>query len=116
MVGALAAIRRAEPEVEAMIAEYRARREIIAEGLNRIPGFRCTPPHGAFYAFPEVRGCFGPGRESSIEIAEYLLEEAAVAVVPGAAFGADDHIRLSFACSRATLAEGLERIAAALAR
>lgn len=116
MVGALAALRHAEPEVEAMIAEYRARREIIAAGLNRIPGFRCTPPHGAFYAFPEVRGCFGPRRESSIEIAEYLLEEAAVAVVPGAAFGADDHIRLSFACSRATLAEGLERIAAALAR
>ena len=116
MVGALAALRHAEPEVEGMIAEYRARREIIAEGLNRIPGFRCTPPHGAFYAFPEVRGCFGPGRESSIEIAEYLLDEAAVAVVPGAAFGADDHIRLSFACSRATLAEGLERIAAALAR
>ena len=49
-------------------------------------------------------------------LAEYLLEEAAVAVVPGAAFGADAHIRLSFACSRATLAEGLERIAAALAR
>ncbi len=116
MVGALAALRHAEPEVEAMIAEYRARREIIAAGLNRIPGFRCVPPHGAFYAFPEVRDSFGPGRRSSIEIAEYLLEEAAVAVVPGAAFGADDHIRLSFACSRATLAEGLERIAAALAR
>ena len=116
MVGALAALRHAEPEVEAMIAEYRERRELIAAGLNAIPGFRCTPPHGAFYAFPEVCGCFGPGRQSSIEIAEYLLEEAAVAVVPGAAFGADDHIRLSFACSRATLAEGLERIAAALAR
>jgi aspartate aminotransferase len=116
MVGALAALRHAEPDVELMIAEYRARREIIAEGLNRIPGFRCVPPHGAFYAFPEVRDSFGPGRRTSIELAEYLLEEAAVAVVPGAAFGADDHIRLSFACSRATLAEGLERIAAALAR
>jgi aspartate aminotransferase len=116
MVGALAALRHAEPEVEMMIAEYTARREIIAAGLNRIPGFRCIPPHGAFYAFPEVCNCFGPGRRSSVEIAEYLLEEAAVAVVPGAAFGADDHIRLSFACSRATLSEGLERIAAALAR
>ena len=49
-------------------------------------------------------------------MADYLLEEAAVAVVPGAAFGADNHLRLSFACSRATLAEGLARIAAALAR
>jgi aspartate aminotransferase len=116
MVGALAALRHAEPEVEVMIAEYRARREIIARGLNAIPGFRCRPPHGAFYAFPEVSACFRPGRESSVAIAEYLLEEAAVAVVPGTAFGADAHIRLSFACSRATLPEGLERIAAALAR
>jgi aspartate aminotransferase len=116
MVGALAALRHAEPEVEVMIAEYRARREIIADGLNAIPGFRLRPPHGAFYAFPEVSACFRPGRESSMAMADYLLEEAAVAVVPGAAFGADNHIRLSFACSRATLAEGLERIAAALAR
>jgi aspartate aminotransferase len=116
MVGALAALRHAEPEVEAMIAEYRARREIIAGGLNAIPGFRCRPPHGAFYAFPQVSACFRPGRSTSVEIATYLLEEAAVAVVPGTAFGADDHIRLSFACSRATLAEGLARIAAALAR
>jgi len=116
MVGALAALRHAEPEVEVMVAEYRARREIIADGLNAIPGFRLRPPHGAFYAFPEVSACFRPGRENSMAMADYLLEEAAVAVVPGAAFGADDHIRLSFACSRATLAEGLARIAAALAR
>jgi aspartate aminotransferase len=115
MVGALAAIRHAEPEVQVMIAEYRARREIVADGLNAIPGFRCRPPHGAFYAFPQVSACFRPGRSSSVEIAEYLLEEVSVAVVPGAAFGADDHIRLSFACSRATLTEGLARIAAALA-
>ncbi|MFL6194608.1 MAG: pyridoxal phosphate-dependent aminotransferase [Thermoanaerobaculia bacterium] len=115
MVGALEALRHAEPEVETMIAEYRARREIIAEGLNRIPGFQCRPPRGAFYAFPRVADCFGPGREDSGALAEYLLEEAAVAVVPGSAFGAGEHLRLSFACSRATLAEGLERIAAALA-
>jgi aspartate aminotransferase len=115
MVGALAAIRHAEPEVELMIAEYRARREIVADGLNAIPGFRCRPPHGAFYAFPQVSACFRPGRSSSVEMAEYLLEEASVAVVPGTAFGADNHIRLSFACSRATLTEGLARIAAALA-
>ena len=114
MVGALAALRHAEPEVEVMQAEYRARREIIAAGLNAIPGFECRPPAGAFYAFPRVAACYGPGREDSTALAEYLLEAAAVAVVPGAAFGADDHIRLSFACSRATLSTGLERIAAAL--
>jgi aspartate aminotransferase len=114
MVGAIAAMRHAEPEVEAMLAEYRARREIVARGLNQIPGFECRPPAGAFYAFPRVAACFGPGREDSTALAEFLLERAGVAVVPGAAFSADEHLRLSFACSRATLAEGLERIAAAL--
>jgi len=114
MVGALAALRHAGPEVEVMQAEYKARREIIAAGLNRIPGFQCRPPSGAFYAFPRVAACYGPGREDSTALAEYLLEQASVAVVPGAAFGAGEHIRLSFACSRATLEEGLERIAAAL--
>jgi aspartate aminotransferase len=116
MVGALAALRHAEPDVQVMLAEYAARREIIARGLNAIPGFECRPPAGAFYAFPRVAACYRPGREDSTALAEYLLESAAVAVVPGAAFGADDHLRLSFACSRATLAEGLERIAAALGR
>ena len=99
-----------------MLAEYRARREMLVPLLNGIPGFRCRPPDGAFYAFPEVSACFRPGRADSMAMADYLLEEAGVAVVPGAAFGAEGHIRLSFACSRATLAEGLERIAAALAR
>jgi aspartate aminotransferase len=116
MVGALEALLHAEPEVEEMVAEYRARREMLVPLLNDIPGFRCRPPHGAFYAFPDVSACFRPGREDSIALAEYLLESAGVATVPGAAFGADAYLRLSFACSRATLAEGLERIAAALAR
>ncbi len=116
MVGALEALLHAEPDVEIMLAEYRARREMLVPLLNDIPGFRCRPPHGAFYAFPDISACFRPGREDSIALAEYLLESAGVATVPGAAFGADAHLRLSFACSRATLTEGLERIAAALAR
>jgi aspartate aminotransferase len=116
MVGALAALRHAEPDVAVMLAEYKERREIVAAGLNAIPGFECRPAAGAFYAFPRVAACYRPGRADSSALTEYLLEEAAVAVVPGAAFGADDHIRLSFACSRATLSEGLARIAAALAR
>jgi len=115
MVGALEALRRAEPEVEVMLAEYRARRELLVPLLNGIPGFRCRPPDGAFYAFPEVSACFRPGRGDSGALAEHLLEQAGVAVVPGAAFGAEGHIRISFACSRETLREGLERIAAALA-
>ena len=115
MVGALEALRHAEAEVEVMIAEYAARRELLIPRLNAIPGFQCRPPAGAFYAFPRVADLYRPDRQGSIQIAEILLEEARVAVVPGAAFGADDHIRISFACSRAALAEGLERIAAVLA-
>ena len=115
MVGALKALRCAESDVEAMIAEYQARREMLIPRLNELPGFRCRPPDGAFYAFPHVAASFGPGRQGSVEFAEFLLEKAGVVVVPGAAFGADEHIRISFACSRAELAEGLQRMAAALA-
>ncbi|HEV7518304.1 MAG TPA: aminotransferase class I/II-fold pyridoxal phosphate-dependent enzyme, partial [Thermoanaerobaculia bacterium] len=82
--------------------------------LNELPGFECRPPAGAFYAFPNVAACYRPGCQGSVELAELLLAEARVAVVPGAAFGSDEHIRISFACSRATLEEGLRRIAAVL--
>ena len=115
MVGALEALRHSEADVEVMIAEYAARREMLIPRLNAIPGVRCRPPAGTFYAFPRVADLYGPGRQGSVEFSERLLEEARVVVVPGAAFGADDHIRLSFACSRATLAEGLDRMAALLA-
>ncbi len=116
MVGALEALRCAEPEVEVMIAEYQARREMLIPRLNELPGFLCRPPDGAFYAFPHVASCYGPGRQGSVEFTEFLLDEAGVVVVPGAAFGADDHIRISFACSRAALTEGLERMSAVLAK
>lgn len=115
MAGALAALRGAEPDVEAMVAEYRARRELLLPLLNAIPGFRCLPPGGAFYAFPDVSALYRPGLPDSDAVAELLLEKAQVAVVPGAAFGGPNHIRLSFACSRDTLTEGLRRIAEALA-
>jgi aspartate aminotransferase len=115
MSGALAALLEAEPDVERMIAEYQARRDLLIPRLAALPGFRCCPPAGAFYAFPEVAGAYRPGRQGSVDFAEFLLEQVQVAVVPGAAFGADDHIRISFACSRATLEEGLARLAALLA-
>jgi len=99
-----------------MIAAYQERRDFLIPRLAALPGFECQPPAGSFYAFPRVAGAFRPGRQGSSAFAEFLLEKARVAVVPGDAFGADDHIRLSFACSRATLSEGLARIAAALAR
>ncbi len=115
MVGALAAIREAEGSIAPMIAAYQERRDFLVPRLNQIPGFECRPPAGAFYAFPRVAGAFRPGRQGSAAFAEFLLEKAGVAVVPGEAFGSDEHIRLSFACSLETLALGLERIAAILA-
>ena len=116
MVGAVAALEEAEPVVEEMIAEYRARRELLVPRLDGLPGVFCRPPAGAFYAFPEVASCYGPGRDGSIAFAEALLDEAGVAVVPGAAFGNDAHVRISFACSRDQLVRGLARIGDFLVR
>jgi aspartate aminotransferase len=116
MVGALAALEGAEAEVAAMIDEYAARRRLLMERLEAIPDLVCLPPGGAFYAFPQVSAFYRPGRQGSVELSSYLLEEARVAVVPGLAFGADDYIRISFACSRSTLEAGLDRLATALQR
>jgi aspartate aminotransferase len=113
MPGALAALRSAEPDVRAMIDEFRVRRDLVVAGLNELPGVTCHPPAGAFYAFPDVSACYRDG-EGSTGFAERLLEEARVAVVPGAAFGADRYVRLSFACSRDDLREGVRRMAAML--
>ena len=119
MHGALAALEGAEADVERMLAEYAARREDLVTRLAAIPGVRCAPPAGAFYAFPHVAEHFGPGRRDSIELAEYLLDlgvflDGRLALVPGAAFGADEHLRISFAASREALVEGARRLAAAL--
>jgi aspartate aminotransferase len=115
MKGALAALD-AEEQVRERIAEYERRRNLVVDGLARLPGVCCGSPPGTFYTFPDVSGCFAPGREGSSAFAEWLLLEAGVAVVPGIAFGADRHVRISFATSRDQLEEGLRRIASALER
>jgi aspartate aminotransferase len=114
MVGALAALAEPEEAMAARLAEYQARRDLVVERLARIPGVVCPPPAGAFYAFPDVSACFAAGEAGSLPLARYLLDEARVAVVPGEAFAAPGHLRLSFACSRQVLAEGLDRMADAL--
>ena len=116
MVGALAALEGAESEVRAMIAEYEARRDLLVDRLNSIPGISCLAPRGAFYVFPDVSASYRDGRSGSLEFAERLLEEEAVAVVAGEAFGSDRHVRISFACSRTALDEGVRRIERFLAR
>jgi aspartate aminotransferase len=113
---AIEALRGGEHEVQKMLDAYIERRGWLLEALNRIPGIACAPPDGAFYVFPSVRAFYGrKGIGDSTAFAKFLLEEARVAVVPGAAFGADDFIRISYATSIEQIREGVDRIAKAVA-
>jgi len=96
--------------VAAMLAEYRRRRDWLVRALQDIPGLRCLEPEGAFYAFPDVRGCYGERVRSSAEFADKLLEEAQTVVTDGAGFGSEGYIRMSYATSMERLEEGVERI------
>jgi len=100
--------------VEAVVAEYQRRRDVLVTGLNAIPGVQCRMPRGAFYTFPNVTA-FG---RTVDWLAGYLLDEAGVAVLPGTAFGAggEGYLRLCFANSMENLQAGLARIADALSR
>ena len=103
-----------QDQVQAVVAQFRRRRDRIVAGLNDIPGIRCPMPQGAFYAFPNVQA-FG---RTSEELADYLLEEAGVAVLPGTAFGRNGqgYLRLSYANSMENIERALERMAGALGK
>ena len=107
-VGAVEALVGPQDDVDAMVVEFKARRDLIVDGLNAIPGIECRRPTGAFYVFPDIAGT----GLSGAELAERLLHEAGVCVLPGSAFGGfgDDHIRISYANSQANLTEALGRI------
>ena len=107
-VAGVEALKGPQDSVREMVKEFRRRRDVIVEGLNAIPGVTCLPPDGAFYAFPNIRGT-GIG---SAEAARRLLEEAGVAVLDGASFGAggDGYLRLSYAASMEDIREGLSRM------
>jgi aspartate/methionine/tyrosine aminotransferase len=107
-VGAVEALRGPQDDVDAMVVEFRARRDLVVDGLNAIPGIRALRPSGAFYAFPDVSGT----GLSGADVAERLLHEAGVCVLAGTAFGGvgTDHIRISYANSRENLSRALERI------
>jgi aspartate/methionine/tyrosine aminotransferase len=107
-VAAIEALRDSTNAVEAMVAEYRKRRDLFVAGLNRIPGFRCQTPDGAFYAWVNIADT-GLGAE---EIQKLLLEEAGVAGIAGAAFGpgGKNFLRFSLVSARNLLEEALERI------
>jgi aspartate/methionine/tyrosine aminotransferase len=109
----VAALRGDDTPVQTMVEEFRHRRDLIVDGLNRIPGVTCLRPRGAFYVFPNVKALGRPSKE----IATHLLDEAGVAVLGGTAFGehGEGYLRLSYAASRETIAEALRRIARGLA-
>jgi aspartate/methionine/tyrosine aminotransferase len=105
------ALRGPQQCVADMVAEFRRRRDAICEGLNKIPGFRCSIPAGAFYAFPNVSGT----GMASKELADYLLNEAGVACLDGGAFGrhGEGYLRFSYANSLENIKEAVRRIVAA---
>jgi aspartate/methionine/tyrosine aminotransferase len=107
-IGAVAALTGPQDDVDAMVREFRARRDLVVDGLNAIHGIECRRPVGAFYAFPSIAGTGLTGGE----LAERLLQEAGVCVLPGSGFGmyGDEHIRISYANSRENLVEALTRI------
>lgn len=117
---ALAALTGDLSAVERMREAFDRRRLTIVDMLNTIPGVNCPVPEGAFYAYPSVRGVLGReirGRvpQTSAELAEIILDEAEVAVVPGEAFGTDGYLRLSYALGDEDLVEGVQRIQELLA-
>lgn len=109
----LEAVTGPQEQVDATVAEYKRRRDALVAGLNAIPGVRCRIPQGAFYVFPNVTA-FG---RSSDWLAEYLLEQAGVALLPGTSFGnyGEGYLRLCFANSLENIQAAVERLAGAFA-
>jgi aspartate aminotransferase len=104
----IAALTGPQDAVGMMVAEFRKRRDAMVQALNTVPGFRCTVPAGAFYAFPNVTGTRMPSKE----LADFLLNEAGVACLNGTAFGrhGDGYLRFSYANSLANIMEAIDRI------
>jgi aspartate aminotransferase len=114
---AIAALNGPQDEVARMNESFRQRHDFFVAGLNAIPGLRCLPGAGTFYAFVDVRGAMQQlGIRDDNAFADFILSDALVAGVPGSGFGAPGHLRLSFAVSQQTLGKALERIAEALKR
>lgn len=112
--GAVAALTGPQDAADAMRAEFIARRSLIVDGLNAIPGVTCVMPHGAFYAFPNMSSF---GRRSN-EIADHLLYDAGVCGLSGTSFGTygEGYLRFSYANSREKISAALERIGESLAK
>ncbi|MGE0470136.1 MAG: pyridoxal phosphate-dependent aminotransferase [Nitrospira sp.] len=118
---AVAALRLGDPFTIKMVEEFSRRRTTIVKGLNKISGVSCRMPQGAFYAFPNIKGVLGKQGPSGMlktpnDVAQYLLNEAQIATVPGEPFGSREHLRLSYATSMTNITRGLERLEQAFAK
>jgi aspartate aminotransferase len=108
---AVEALRGPQESVSTMLAEYRKRRDFVVQRLRAIPGVSCAEPRGAFYAYPNLGVVIGKnGISNTTQLAERLLIDQRVAVVPGEAFGTDRHVRISYAAAMKDLERGLERL------
>ncbi|UCG05995.1 MAG: pyridoxal phosphate-dependent aminotransferase [Desulfobacterales bacterium] len=112
---AVEALLEGSASTERMRKEFQRRRDVMVESLNAIEGFSCRKPEGAFYAFPRVSPLYSRAFgdriiKNSVDLCSYLLDEAHAALVPGAAFGCDEYVRLSFATDLESIKTGLERI------
>jgi len=116
-VAAQAALEGDQSCIQDMLAAFKERHDFVVAGLNEIDGIECLPSDGTFYSLPRVQRVIErlDDINDDVELAEYLITKAQVALVPGSAFGAPGHLRLSFATSMAKLSEALNRIKDALA-
>lgn len=97
--------------IQVMLTEFKKRHEFVVERINQIPGFKCIPADGAFYAFMDVKEAIKmKGFESDADFATAILEQVDVAAVPGSGFGSEGYLRISFATSMENLVEALDRI------
>ena len=115
---AVAALEGDQQCIGEMVEVFKQRHDFVVERLNRGNGVRCLEAQGAFYAFPDVRGAIEAldGIGDDVQLAEHLIENAGVALVPGTAFGAPGYLRLSFATSNENLEKAMDRLDAALAQ
>ncbi|MBL7027082.1 MAG: pyridoxal phosphate-dependent aminotransferase [Candidatus Marinimicrobia bacterium] len=115
------ALREDHTELSNWRAQFVDRRNYMVQTLNEMPGVKCLLPEGAFYVFPKISGLFGKKAgdveiKNDMDLTKYLLDEAHITVVPGAAFGAPEHVRLSYATSMDAIKTGLRRFADAVAK
>ena len=115
-IAAEAALNGDQDCIQEMLKAFKARHDFVVEKLNTLKGVKCLPSQGAFYSFPDMREAIAAldGIDDDVQLAEHLLNEAGVALVPGSAFGQEGYMRLSFATSMENLSEALERMARVL--